>query len=160
MIARQKAVLKKNQPSVVQRLDGECVVCTASGRGKQHMPTVSGKRKSLMTTTMPHQPSAYCNGKGLDGWKAVRREEKSRSKKELFLLPGLVSGIFFLELLNPSCSINEFLLSGKKRVACGADLHTHFGVDRAEFDFVATGTDCFDFMIFGMGIGFHGQHSC
>jgi hypothetical protein len=80
--------------------------------------------------------------------------------KKLFLFVALISGIFFLELFNPSGGIDQFLFTGKKWMTGGTYLHMHFTVHRAELDFIATRADRFNFMIFWMDIGFHEEHSC
>ncbi len=78
-------------------------------------------------------------------------------KKENLLVVFLVKlGVFFLKFLNPACSVNQFLFTGKKGVAGRTDFNLHLLVHRAQFNFIAACADSCYFMIFWMNIWFHG----
>jgi hypothetical protein len=85
--------------------------------------------------------------------------ERKKAMPVLFLFAALVVGIFLFEFFNPPGSIDQFLLSGKERMAGGTDFNPYFVHHGTEFEFVAAGTNSGDLMIGGMDIGFHGKHS-
>jgi hypothetical protein len=79
-------------------------------------------------------------------------EPEDEKKRELLVesLP-----VFFQEFFYPTSRINKFLLSCKKRMAGGTDLHFHFSIDTADGNFVAACAYGIDLMILGMDIFFH-----
>lgn len=77
----------------------------------------------------------------------------------LFFLGALIAGILLFELLDTSCGIDKFLLSGKKRMAGRTNLDSYLVLNGTEFELVAAGAHRVDLMIFRMDIWFHGKHS-
>jgi hypothetical protein len=71
----------------------------------------------------------------------------------LFLL--LKLGVFFTEPFNAAGSVHQFLLTGKKGVAFGANLNTNSFFCGSHLDFVSTGAFNGCVKIFGMNVGFH-----
>jgi hypothetical protein len=82
---------------------------------------------------------------------------RSTLKPDSFLSLHTVS---FLEFIDTSAGINQFLLARKERVATAANIHFHnvalFG--RSRFEGGTASADNRDFMIFRMYIGFHVSH--
>jgi len=64
-------------------------------------------------------------------------------------------GVFLIEFLNTSGSINQLLLAGKKGVTGRTDLNFDCLVHRTKFYFIAAGTLGHNLMICGMDIRFH-----
>ena len=69
---------------------------------------------------------------------------------------GQMLGIFFLEFLNSSGSVDQFLLAGKKRMACGTDFNTDLVTHRTEFKLASAGALCLNLVVFRMDFRFHG----
>jgi len=63
--------------------------------------------------------------------------------------------VFFLELLNTTCGINKFLLTGKKRMAGRTNFNFDCLVYRTKLNFITTGALGINLMVSGMDIGFH-----
>jgi hypothetical protein len=63
--------------------------------------------------------------------------------------------VFFLKLFHPSGTVDEFLFSGKKRVALGANFHPDFIFGGSGFKGIAAGTDYLAFFIIRMDIFSH-----
>jgi len=65
--------------------------------------------------------------------------------------------VAFTEPVNTSTAVNDFLLSGIERVACGANIQLHLAacICRGSLKAVATATGNFDRLVFRMYICFH-----
>lgn len=72
-----------------------------------------------------------------------------REKLFIFFF-GQVLGIFFLEFLNTTGRINQFLLAGEKRMTCGTDFNMYVFFDGTKFEFTAAGALGNYLMVFRM----------
>lgn len=88
----------------------------------------------------------------------TRGQEGGNETKQngLFLFAGtLITGIFFLELLDSSRRIDKLLLAGKEGMTGGANFDAYLTLNRAEFEFVPAGTNSRNLVILRMNIWFH-----
>jgi len=84
-----------------------------------------------------------------------RNRPDKKGLQQLFGVFLVELGVFFLEFLNPSSRIDQFLLTSKKGMTGRTYLHLHLGIDRSEFNGIATGALGRDFMVFWVYIRFH-----
>lgn len=63
--------------------------------------------------------------------------------------------VFFLELFDTAGGVNQFLLTGEKRVACGADFHSHIAHGASHLEPVATCAGHCTERVFRMNLSFH-----
>ena len=69
----------------------------------------------------------------------------------IFEMLGVTPLVFF----NTTCSIYQFLFSGKKRMTGRTDLHLDFLLHGTNLDLIAAGTDSFHLTIFRVDTFFH-----
>lgn len=86
-------------------------------------------------------------------------KEKTSELSLSLLYTGKMLCITLLVLLNTTCSIDELLLAGKKRMTGRTNLNLHLLDNRSYFNLISAGTGCGNFMIFWMYTFFHSYYS-
>lgn len=66
-----------------------------------------------------------------------------------------LNAVFFLEFINTSAGIDKLLLTGKVRVACGANLHAEVLLDGTRLKRITASASCRRYIIFRLNFCFH-----
>jgi hypothetical protein len=116
------------------------------------MTTTEANENPCLPKQKGRMVPAYGNACGYEGYNG---KQENRS----LLFASLEAGIFFLEFLNATRGINQFLFPCEIGMTGGTNLDLHLFIHRSEFDLIAASANSFDLIIFWMGIWLHDFHS-